>query len=327
MPKTKIYCLHFFFIILALVFPKNLISQESEEEIEPLYCGSLLAFYPQNIPPGYISVQPYLFFTSYYGSYQNNWSLQSKKNLYETNLTNFLETGITDNIDITVALETKYSRYRGNGLVQYGDTVAWLGFQALRDIKGSATPDLRFLIGERFPTGKYQNLNPKYGGGDSAGLGSYQTSLILVLQKIFYTLPRHPFNINLNLFYVLPTKTHVSGFNTYGGGYGTKGTIHPGNIFIVNLAYEYSFTRYWEWSIDLRYRHQAKSPFQGERGITKEGTAASNGLPSSQVFSLAPAIGYNFNKIFCITWGAWFSVAGKNRDAFLSGAWTVFYAF
>ena len=77
----------------------------------------------------------------------------------------------------------------------------------------------------------------------------------------------------------------------------------------------------------MRYRYQFRSTFKGERGITSDGTAANVNNPNSYVFSLAPGIGYNWNEFLTFTVGAWFSVVGKNANAFASGIATVYYLF
>lgn len=314
----------FFLFFLVLIQSCSLFS-EVEEEFEPLYAGTLLAFFPENAEPGHLAVQPYLFVTNRNGLYNKNWHYKSQKNINTVDLLVSLETGITKKVDVTLYLNGQYSTFRGKHSVEYGDTDIFLGFQIAEDKKRTSIPDVRFLLGESFPTGKYKNLSPSKGGSDASGTGSYETFFIFVTQKIFYSIPKHPFNINLNLIYVLTTKTHIEGLSVFGGGVGTKGTVIPGNQFVANLGYEFSITRNWGWGVDFRYQHNDHSVFYPTKGNASNALQA--GLPSSEIFSIAPSLEYNFSKEFSIEGGVWFTVGGRNAPSFVSGVANVYYYF
>ncbi len=307
--------LYLFFVILVATF--EALSEENAT-YDPLYAGTLLAFYPSNAEPGRMSIQPYLFASSRYGIYNHHWRNQEHSTIVQEEIFVALETGITKSLDISMFVSSFYSQYRSQKSVCFDDLNVYLGWQLSRDKKGTWIPDSRLLVGEIFPTGKFQHLDPKKGGSDISGAGSYQTSAVLVLQKIFYTFPNHPYNVNLNLIYIVPTKVETHGLNLYGDGHGVA---NPGNHFIANLGYEFSFTKNWGWGIDLRYEHQNKSPFK------LRGSDLKGGLPSSEVFSLAPSLEYNWSTDLSVAWGAWFSIAGRNAEAFASGVFNVFYYF
>jgi len=325
-------------LLLAFVFillQKSLFAEPSKSPHEPkdslgydpLYAGTLLSIYADNAAPGHMSVQPYIFYTRENGIYEKNWSFHKEKGINEYSLFVALETGITQHLDIALLLTGTYSQVGNRHSFLYNDTKVYLGAQLLVNKKGTWIPDLRLLLGETFPTGKYQHLNPKKLGSDISGAGSFQTSFILVTRKIFYTFPSHPFNFNLNLYYILPTKVHVKDFNAYGGGPKTNGNINPGNQFIANLGFEFSFTRYWAIGTDIHYERQDKSPFHGKRGFLADGSKPKVGLPSYERLSLAPCLEYNFNENFSLAWGVWFSVAGRNTESFISGVANVYYYF
>lgn len=313
MQRLKRKCLQ-----LLILLPVTLFA-ETTEEFLPLYAGTLLSFYPTNVAPGHISIQPFVFITNVYGSYERNWSVLHKKNINNNNLLLALETGITNFLDVTLIINESYNRIRSRHTWRYGDTTLYFGFQMMRDKRHTWIPDMRLLLGEIFPTGKYKNLNPNRIEIDSFGAGSYQTSIVLVTRKIFYTFP-YPFSLNLNLFYIIPISTHVNGYNAYGGGPGTNGTVHIGNMLIANLGLELSLTRNWELGLDMRYEQRNNSAFSGK-------TILPSGMPSSQRFSLAPCLVYNFNEDFSAAVGAWFSVAGRNNNAFVSCVANIFYLF
>lgn len=302
---------------------KDLISDETVP-FEPLYAGTLLAFYPQNADPGRVSVQPFLFINTELGVYTDSWHLQHFKHKNEIEqLLLVVETGITKNFDIALGLTGFAAQSHGGNSWLYGDTRVYLGMQVTRDQKESWIPDIRFVFGESFPTGKYDHLNPQKNGSDIAGTGSYDTTILFVTRKIFYTFPKHPYNFNLNLFYIVSTTTRVRGFNAYGGGINTRGAVRPGDQFIANLGFECSLTRNWAIGTDIRYEHQNRSHFSGQ--LDRSGPLF--GLLSLDRISLAPCLEYNWSQDFSVAGGVWFTIAGRNSEAFVNGIFNVYYYF
>jgi len=284
---------------------------ETNCSYDPLYAGTLLAFIPENIEPKQIYISSYLSFSWQNGNYTNDGSCKKGPIARTPAASVLIETGITSFLDISLNLGFNYSQTGHFQSLTYQDTQAFLGWQILLDTKGSWIPDLRFLIGENFPTGSYQNLNPQKYLTDSSGVGCYQTLFVLVMQKIFYNLLSNPFNINLNLEYILSTKTNVHGFSIYGGDPSTKGTISVGDLYIFNFAFEYSLSRNWVIGSDIRYNYQNSSSFSGH-------SQSEVGIYPSNQFSLAPCIEYNPSWNFNITLGAWFTLSGKNTPSFIT---------
>ena len=307
-------------LIFLFFFIRPLSAEEITSEHDPMYAGTLLAFFPQNAAPGRLSVEPYIFATKKYGFYSDHWTSPKEKHIEQLTLLMSLETGITDHIDFTLDVSGAYSTSEKHHSWLYGDTTAFLGFQILNDQRKTAIPDLRILLGETFPTGKYENLNPDKNGSDILGNGTYATTFLLVLAKTIYWQRRHPLNFNLNLFYILSTPTHVRGFNAYGGAFDTRGKVKPGDQFITNFAIQYSLDRNWVIGTDLHYFHQNKSPFS-----SKEGTPAHS--PSSEQFSLAPCLEYSWSEDLSLSFGSWFTVTGRNAPRFASALGTIFYYF
>lgn len=315
-----------FFYLFLFIIPQHVLADEPEDFV-PLYAGTQLAFYSTNVAPGYLSVQPFIFGFQKQGFYAKNWSLDRQKKIDGLSMTLVLETGIIDDLDISLILNGEYTHYANTHSWLYSDTEVYLGWQILRDKKGKWVPDLRFLLGENFPTGKFRQLNPRKGGSDISGLGTYQTIFLLVVSKVLYFFPKHPFDFNLNIFYFLPTRTKVTGINLYGGAPTTRGTVLPGGLFIVNLGLEYSVNRAWALGMDIHYVHQNKSSFSGNPGKLKDGSFASMGLPSSEQISLAPCIEYSWDENLSVAAGPWFTIAGRNSQQFCGVLANVFYCF
>ena len=238
-----------------------------------------------------------------------------------------LETGLTKHIDVTLYLTEAYSHCNKRHSWLFGDTSLFFGFQILSDQKEIPSLDMRFLLGETFPTGKYENLNPHKYDSDSFGNGTYATTFLLVLAKTIYWAEAHPINLNLNLSYIVSSALKVHGFNTYGGGFGTKGTLKPGNQFIANFALEYSLTQNWVIGSDIHYSYQDPCSFSGQKGLLADHSVPSLSSLSSNQWSLAPCLEYNWDQNLSANIGSWLTVAGKNAFDFTSILGTVSYYF
>jgi hypothetical protein len=161
------------FLLLSLCLISSTYSSETDtDSYTPYYSGTLLAFFSENIPPGLLEIQPFLFQTNYSGTYDKNWSFQKSKSSHDLSLSLLLETGITKYVDFTLFLNTTYNQLGNHQSLLYEDTQVYLGFQALLDKRGTWTPDVRFVLGENFPTGQYQQLTPDKKLSDVGGSGA-----------------------------------------------------------------------------------------------------------------------------------------------------------
>jgi hypothetical protein len=214
-----------------------------------------------------------------------------------------------------------YKKLRHEHSWVLGDTSIYLGFQILREKKNSWMPDLRLLIAETFPTGKYDHLDLRKNRSDALGSGSFITSAVFVLAKTFYTFPTHPYNLNLNVYYIYPSNASVRGVSIFGGTAETKGTAFPHTNFITNLGIEYSINRFWALGMDIRYVHQSKITFRAKEGSDKPGQ------PSSEQFSLAPCLEYSWSEGYSTAIGPWFTIAGRNSEVFFGVIGNVYCCF
>ena len=215
---------------------------------------------------------------------------------------------------------------KGQSPTSLQDTTVLLGFQVANDQKESWVPDIRIDLQEVFPTGTYQKLTPNKLGIDATGEGSFQTGPVLIVQKMFY--PGNNFlALKFSIAYLFPTSVSVTGFNFYGGGFGTNGRIRPGQTLTSFFTGEYSVTQNWGWGFDLMFSHKKRSTFTGNPGKTVLGTKANVGLPSSTQISLAPFVEYNFSPNMGIFGGPWFTIAGTNSSAFFAAYFAFLYTF
>ena len=283
----------------------------------PWFTGPLLAPTPINMQPGHPAIEPSLTVFNTYGKYNSHWKLKKQDTTWAINPLIDFQFGITNNLGIETLVSFISNFKNGKSASHFQDTTILFGYQVSNDIKGTWVPDFRLILQETFPTGNYQKLDPAKQGIDSTGFGSFQTGPVLVFRKLFY-LPHSFFSLRWSIGYLFPSTVNVKGFNTYGGGYWTKGKAKPGQTLTAFLSGEYSINQRWVLAFDTEFLAQGKSHFTGKSGVNVTGGIASTRLPSSVQISFAPEVEYNFTKSSGLLAGVWFTVAGKNSAAFAS---------
>ncbi|NGX56653.1 MAG: hypothetical protein K1060chlam5_00896 [Candidatus Anoxychlamydiales bacterium] len=317
--KIKYLCILLILLITTI---------KANETIEyPWYTGPLITYSAENLEKGLVNIQPYLHFRDTYGEFNKSWGYKSLPSTFTFKPTINLQFGLTKYLDVTFLMIGYYKEKSKEKAVEYGDTTVTFGIQLLRQEKNTYKPSIRLTLAETFPTGKYKNLNPNKLGIDASGSGSYETTFSLNLSKIAYFFENHPISFRLNLNYLLPSNAKVRGFNAYGGGFNTNGTVKPGHIIGIFGSFEFSMTQRWVLAMDILHTHGTKVTFKGNKGLSLNGLIASNSSSSSSQTSLAPAIEYNFNKNLGVLAGVHFVIQNKNATNFLSEVISVTYTF
>lgn len=294
----------------------------------PWYAGPLLTPSAHILTPGLVNIQPYLFYTNNYAKFDEHGHSHKISNIHTINPTVPVLIGMLPWVDLSFNVQGIWNQGKKQYTGFWGDTSVALGFGLLSE--GPYRPALLFGVKETFPTGRYQKLNPKKGGTDATGGGSYNTTLSFNISKVLWWVALHPMNFRVSLNYSLPALVTVRGFNAYGGGTGTHGRVHPGNTFQGDFGYEYSFTQKWVAALDIVYVYSQKTTFSGKRGFTAPGASgvpATVGGPFNDQLSLAPALEYNPNANLSFIVGTWFSVWGRNSFNFASAVFSVEYTF
>ncbi|HLB52365.1 MAG TPA: hypothetical protein VJK48_01475 [Chlamydiales bacterium] len=293
---------------------------------DPWYTGPLLTPSASLMPLGSAMMQPYLFFTDYYGFYNEDREAVSAPDKFQL-LSNpvFIQFGVSPTVDATIGTTVVGNWQEGSSGGGFGDLSTSLGFSIM--LEGLYYPKAKFTISETFPTGKYNNLSSNGLGLNGTGAGTYATTFTIALGKLFLWNTTHPLNTRTALTYTVNTPVQVSNFNAYGGGFGTKGIVQPGGIFQSDIGIEWTVNQPWVLALDIVYTFQNRTTFHGNPGVTADGTPASVGGGYSDKLSLAPAIEYNFSGKMGLIGGAWFSVYGRNSSNFVSGIFSWFWMF
>lgn len=277
----------------------------------PWFTGPLLAPAGKTIPAGHMNFEPYFFYSGYPHGFRN----------FE--VTPIISLGILSFLDLQASLPYDYSwvrDQRGNGI---GDYSMALGFQVLRQKENSWTPDLRLVLQEVFPTGRFENLDPNKLGTDQTGIGAYQTYLGFNFQKLIQLSQEHYLRTRLSLVGAKFSDVNVHNVNAFGGTLGTKGKVKLENSYSADLAFEYTLTQNWVPVFEVLFVHSPGSNFVGSPGFTPGGTVAGVGGTANNQVSLAPALEYNINSNIGIIGGVWFSVTGPHASEFVTGTLAV----
>ncbi len=307
-----------FFFLGSLNFFVGLFAQNAEQFFFPCngykeqwLTGTLLTPFEEAIPKGSYVFDFYFYNTADIGEYNSHWHTISSRNYYSLIPSIYFFYGITDRLTLSFFPAVQYTTTDGTSGFGFQDLPCALSYQILQRNTWDYFPGILLSIMETFPAGKYKNLNPHKLYTDQTGDGSFITTFVLTFYDV-YCLGGQYFAPYIDIEYDLWSNISVTGYNTYGGGYGTHGKLSGGDNLDFYFGFEYSFTRHFVLSFDFEYTHKNRLSFSGKQ-------TAFTGRASSEQFSIAPAIEYDFNEYFGINTGLWFTLAGRNTPQFVSG--------
>ncbi len=310
-----------FFLTLLCLAAHPLFASGDEP---PLFAGNMIAYSANNTPPGHAFVQSYVYATHLLGMYNPDSRRIFDRHVHQYELEVEVAVGLTEQIDVTLEMRGFNIRTSGSDTFQPGDTNLFFGFHVLEEKQRSLVPSVRFLVGEFFPTGKYDNLDVMFEGNDGVGMGAFSTYLGFIASKTYH-LGCHPFKWTVNVFYYLSSRVNVNGGNIFIlDRPNLKGQVTPGVQFEFDLAFEYKFNRPWGVGLDIYFQQQNAGSFRSNHVADEKAYPT---IPSSHLFSLLPTIEYNFSDRLSVLGGSWITVAGRNAPLFASYVFSFYYFF
>jgi len=284
------------------------------------FTGPLDAPNPTPIPVGHFYAEPYLIGSINYGSYDGEWNVHRlAHNNYSLISSTLLETGLLPNLSLAVLPEFGYN-IAGEGEnssgLRFGDFQVRLKYMLHKFKEGSCLPTITLAFMEIFPTGSYDDLGSRPANG--FGSGAYTSRFALYSQDYFW-LPngrilRARFDFTANVPF---GNVGVHNVSVYGTPDGFKGIAKVGNSYTADLGLEYSITSNWVGVMEFVYQHGDSSLTTGtqrlESGLVSVPFRSTSS--SSEYWSVAPALEYNFNSNVGIIAGAEISFAGRNTGA------------
>lgn len=326
--RTNLLSILFLSINIALfAYPNAIFSAEINSQTAPWFTGPLLELTPVRLAPLQSAIEPVIIISNIYGKYNSGGKVDKINNITSINPIMEFKIGLFPKTELKVIVSYISQSQNHKETSHFQDTLLYFGYQLLKDIKNSSIPDLSLYLQLTIPNGKYDKLNPEMTEIDASGGGAYEFGPALSYRKIFY-LPNSFFVVYGNIIYLLSSRANSRDFSVYGGGFGTKGKIRPGQQLFFIISGEYIFHQNWGFVCDLQFFYQKKtSHFKGDLGIDANGLPNLVGLPSSYQISLTPSIEYNYSANLGFFGGMWFSAYGKNSVAFTGGFAAFYYVF
>lgn len=290
----------------------------------PWLTGPLLTPNAHAIPLGHMNIEPYFYANTAYGIYDRHWRTHpSKHNFYNYNVAVPAQFGFAPRMDVQIVPQFSWNHTHGTSPSSASDWVLndlpfAMDLQIVYDDPKNWYPAVKLQFFANVPWGKFRHLDPDKLGTDIGGSGSWLPGFSINMSRLFHFTGTHFLATRWFTSYVIPSSVVVSDYNTYGGGYGTRGTVYPGPTLSAGFGLEYTLSQTWALAFDALYSHSAKTRFSGHAGSTG-GVPNSIGGPSSEHFSIAPAIEYNWSPNYGVIAGAWFSLAGRNSSEFANG--------
>lgn len=285
-------------------------AQEPSAEPAPEFWSTapLLAPAGDILNVGEINYEPYLYFTRFKDSFDGDWHTTSSPLFTSLSTQPLFRFGILPLTELDLTPNISYNYSQGAASWTFGDIL--INFDI--GLVNLDTTTLKFRASANLPTGKYQKLNPNKYGTTTSGTGSWAPGLGLIFYHTAHFYGHHFLATTFFTTYQFGTPVRVKGYNAYGGDADTRGTVYGGNLFQTILSFEYSLSQNWVLSLDNEYDHTNSTRFSGLSGDSPPVN------PSSESFTMAPAIEYCWSENLGIIAGAWVTVAGRNIDKFVS---------
>jgi hypothetical protein len=291
-----------------------------KEQPTPWFTGPLLTPSGHAIPKGHWNIEPYEFVQTIYGVYDKDWHTQDvPHNFYSVQTQLPIQYGLGARFDFTFTPSWAWQHTHSASHWVLNDMNYGFDYQILYDKLGTWWPAIKLALRGNLPFGKYQHLSAKKKRTDIGGFGSWTPAVGITMSELFWWGGHIFFAARMNWQYLFPTPVHVRGLNTYGGGHGCAGKAFPGQALVGQFGFELSLSQRWALAGDVQYLHVNKTRFKGTPGTMADGTLNPVGGPSTDQWSVAPAIEYNWSPFVGIIAGVWFSVGARNSPEFATG--------
>lgn len=284
----------------------------------PWFTGPLLAPAGHTVPGGHTNFELYDLNAISNSVFNNQGDIVHRPLFKSLGSSAILTHGFTDRLDVQLNLPYAIKSSHDASYHHIGDVATALGFQLLEQNGDWKHVDLRILLQEVFPTGKFEDLSPNFFGADSTGLGSYQTQIGLNFQYLLPIYDSHYLRTRLILSHLHSSSVNVHGLNSYGGTQTTLGRIDATNGNAMDLAFEYTLTQNWVLVMEGTMASGQTAGFSGilDDGDVEVPTRVAHDNYKRNV--LAPAIEYNFNSHVGIITGVSFPISGTNTANFIN---------
>jgi len=283
------------------------------------WTGPLLAPSAATLPRGHWLLEPYVYDAMAYGHFDRNGHLGSARAAHDVGSLTYIEYGVVDRFTLgllpRLGLHESTAGQDSAGFA-VGDLTLQGAYRLTEFQPGRWMPGTSLVIGETFPTGKYDRLS---GGTDGAlGSGADSTTVSLYSQTYLWMPNGRILRTRLDVSYSRSRWAAVQGASVYGTSSGFAGRAHPGETFFADLAFEYSLTRNWVLATDIDWEHDGNTRVEGGYGASLTPSLPAYGVQDSgadDLLYLAPALEYNWSARMGVIAGARVAATGRNITA------------
>ncbi len=291
-----------------------------EERADAWWTGPLLAPNASTFPAGHALVETYVFDVNSNGQYDRSGRHEPAAGGHELGSLTYLIYGLTDRVSVGLLPRLVYDQPAGapnSSSPGLGDLGAQVQIGLTSFHEGSWVPATAVVLGETFPTGRYDRLrNP----ADGFGAGAYSTALSWYSQDYLWLPNGRILRVRLDLTYAISNSANVADQSVYGTGVGFRGHAHPGDSFTADSAAEYSLTRNWVLATDLVWVHDSSTRLSGSEPAAGGSVILDTQSGSSEYLAVAPALEYNFSSRVGVIVGARIFLAGRNTGSSVTAA-------
>ena len=292
------------------------------------WTGPLLAANASSFPAGHALIEPYVFDVINNGQYDSSGHHEPAAGGHELGSLTYLIYALTDRVAVGLLPRFFYDAPAGapaSSSPGIGDLGAQVQFGLTSFHEGSWVPSTAVVLGETFPTGRYDELaNP----ADGFGAGAYSTSLAWYSQEYLWLPNGRILRLRLDLTYQFSSSARLADQSVYGTPVGFRGRAWPGDSFTADAAAEYSLTRNWVLASDLVWVHSSSTRVSGSEPAAAGAPVALDAQSgSSEYLAIAPAVEYNFTGSVGVIVGARIFVAGRNTGSSVTPVAAINLAF
>ena len=316
-----IYSKHRLGFLAACAFVSMLsVNAASAQDSPANFTGPLLTANAATLPAGTWLVEPYLMYyksNAYYDERGDRHAQAPSTRQWQTSIPIFY--GATDRLQFRLGLGGAHAMSGGAHTdgIRATDTSLGVQYMLLAPGADKKSPAVSLAYSHRFPTGVYDRLdqNPLNAIGNGANVDTFSA----LLQQYVWLPNGRPMRFRATVSYSLPpSRVDVRGMSAYGTPRDFRGGVRLGNSLGISTAVEYSINPQWVLAMDLAYDRDGSSQLRGMSGQGEAATLFARRDASRDVYSLAPAVEYNFNDRIGIVGGVQFSFAGRNNSAFIT---------
>ncbi len=291
--------------------PEEIAMEEKEFAFEPWFTGPLIGSSAVCLDPGLWDIQPYFTVGSFDKFFDEHGNVVPTSTVTSVDFLGLINVGLVPGLDLELLFEEFCAHIHHKTTSSFGDITVFLGMQLHQEDQN--WPAIRLTFSERFPSGRYQHLSPFLEDLDGyVGSGCFTSEAALLFLKIVHWFYYHPIEFRLGIHQSVSSSARVHGFNSYGGGFGTDGTVKPSKAFAAIFSLEFAFTQQWIYAMDIWYKRYTRFRFSGYPGVDVDGNRAINSGSFAYWVVITPSLEYNLSATQGFIAGAYLTVLGRN---------------